>query len=73
MLNDNGIAWMIGGGVKAESGEDQRRVLHRLAVTGARPSVGDQVLHLRERVATIVGRRLQRTEVRTLSADCCPA
>ena len=74
MLNDNGIAWMIGGGVKAESVEDQRQLLHRLALVETGPSVGGQLLHLRERIATIVGsRQEQRTDSGTLSLDCCAA
>ena len=74
MFNDNGIAWMIGGGAKAESVEDQRQLLHRIAVAEGRPSVGGQLIHLRDRIATFVGARPEmRTDNGTLSADCCPA
>ena len=74
MLNDNGIAWMIAGGQRAESVEDQRQVRHRIAVAEGRPSRVDQLLHVRQRIAAIVGGRDdQPSAVGTLSADCCPA
>ena len=74
MYNDNGIAWMIGGGAKPESAEDQRQVLHRIAVAEGRPSVGGKLIQLRDRIATFGGGRPEmRTDSGTLSADCCPA
>lgn len=74
MLNDPGIAWMIAGGLRAESHEDQRQVLHRIALAEARPSRGDTLFHLGQRIGAIVGGRSDRlADTGTLSADCCAA
>jgi hypothetical protein len=73
-MNDHGIAWMIAGGVRAESAEDQRQRFHRLAIANSTESRGDTVSRLRERIGAIVGARsLGAAESGTLSADCCAA
>ena len=69
MLNDNGIAWMIAGGVRNETLDDQRQVLHRIALAESTPSRADA---LRRRIAGIVGVRAEGPAA-TLSTDCCPA
>jgi hypothetical protein len=72
-MHDEGIAWMIAGGVRAESAEDRRQRQHRLALaqtTGRR----DTMLRLRERIAGVVGGRSRAaTGTGALSGDCCPA
>ncbi len=71
MLNDNGIAWMIAGGVRDERRDDHRQLQHRLAVADGTPSPADAV---RRRIAAIVGRRAGLPSgVVTVSADCCAA
>jgi hypothetical protein len=73
-MNDNGIAWMIAGGVRAESAEDQRQRLHRVAIAEGTTSQGDTILRLRERIAAMVApRSVSRTDSGSLSPDCCPA
>ena len=73
-MNDNGIAWMIAGGVHAESAEDRRQRLHRIAIAHSRPARGDTIVRLRERIAAIVApRSVVRAETGSLSTDCCPA
>lgn len=73
-MNDYGIAWMIAGGVRAESAEDQRQRLHRVAITNSAASRGDTLQRVRARIDAIVGTRsLSATNTGTLSADCCPA
>ena len=69
MLNDNGIAWMIAGGLRDETLDDQRQNLHRIALAESRPSRIDV---LRRRIAGIVGERAEGPAA-TLSTDCCPA
>ena len=71
MLNDNGIAWMIAGGAREETRDDQRQLLHRLALAESTPSRADA---LRRRIAGIVGVRAEApTALGALSTDCCPA
>ncbi len=70
MLNDNGIAWMIAGGVREETRDDQRQLLHRLALAESRPSRADA---LRRRIAGIVGIRPEGSAAFGLATDCCPA
>ena len=71
MLNDNGIAWMIAGGVRHETREDHRQVLHRLALAESTPSRADS---LRRRIAGIVGVRAEApSALVAMSTDCCPA
>ena len=73
-MNDYGIAWMIAGGVRAESAEDQRQRLHRLAIANSTGPRGDALQRVRERIGAIVGARsLSAAESGTLSADCCAA
>ena len=69
MLNDNGIAWMIAGGVREETLDDQRQLLHRIALAESTPSRADA---LRRRIAGIVGVRAEEPAA-SLSMDCCPA
>jgi hypothetical protein len=70
MLNDNGIAWMIAGGTRDQTRDDQRQLLHRLALAESTPSRGDA---LRRRIAAIVGGRAEGSAAMTLATDCCPA
>ena len=70
MLNDNGIAWMIAGGVREQTREDQRQVLHRLALAESTPSRVDA---LRRRIAGVVGVRPEAPSAIALATDCCPA
>jgi len=71
MLNDNGIAWMIAGGMRAETRDDQRQLLHRLALASSTPSRADG---LRRRIAGIVGVHAQAPiAAGAMSTDCCPA
>jgi hypothetical protein len=71
MLNDNGIAWMIAGGMREETRDDQRQLLHRLALANSTPSRADA---LRRRIAGIVGVRAEgRSDLGAMSTDCCPA
>jgi hypothetical protein len=73
-MNDNGIAWMIAGGVHAECDEDRRQRLHRVAIAHSNASRGHTIVRLRERIAAMVAPRLvARTDTGSLSADCCPA
>jgi hypothetical protein len=73
-MNDQSIAWMIAGGVRAESAEDQRQRLHRLAIANSTGSRGDTLQRVRERIGAIVGARsLVAANNGTLSADCCAA
>ena len=68
-MEDNGIAWMIAGGVRAESLEDQRRQRAELAHFAHERH--DTLLQLRQRLAAIVGGGPAASA--SLSADCCPA
>jgi len=71
MFNDNGIAWMIAGGVRDETRDDQRQLLHRIALSESTPSRADA---LRRRIAGIVGNRAEvPSAVGSMSTDCCPA
>lgn len=71
MLNDNGIAWMIAGGGRDETRDDQRQLLHRIALAESTPS---RAVALRRRIAGIVGvRAVGPAAIGTLSADCCAA
>ena len=73
-MNDHGIAWMIAGGVRAESAEDQRQRMHRLAIANSMDPRSYALPRLRERIAAIVGvSPIGRTDSGTLAADCCPA
>ena len=69
MINDNGIAWMIAGGLHDEAIADQRQILHRIAVAESTPSRADA---LRQRIAGILGIRTE-APVATISTACCPA
>ena len=70
MLNDNGIAWMIAGGVREWTREDQRQLLHRLALANSTPSLADG---LRRWIAGIAGVRAEAPTAMALATDCCPA
>jgi hypothetical protein len=73
-MNDNGIAWMIAGGVRAESAEDQRQRFHRLTIANSTESRGDTLQRLLGRIGAIVGARsLSAADTGNLSADCCAA
>lgn len=73
-MNDHGIAWMIAGGVRAESAEDQRQRLHRLAIADSAGSRGDTFQRVRERIGALVDARSFRAPERgSLSTECCPA
>ena len=65
------IAWMIGGGERAESPEEQRQRTHRLALhmaSGAEPSRPS----LRDLVARWTSRP-SATSSAALAPDCCVA
>lgn len=70
MLNDNGIAWMIAGGLREQTREDERQLLHRLALADGTPSRAGA---LRRRIAGIVGVRAAAPRAMALATDCCPA
>lgn len=71
MINDNGIAWMISGGERAETRDDQRQLLHRIALAESRPSRAGA---LRRRFAGMMGVRNDAPPtLGALSTDCCPA
>ncbi len=73
-MHDQGIAWMIAGGVRAESAEDQRQRLHRLVIANSTEPRGDTLRRVRERIGAIVGSRsLSAANSGTLSTDCCAA
>ena len=67
-MQENGIAWMIAGGVRAVSAEDRRQRLHRLALAESKPPRGATLAQLRRRIAAIVG-----GDSGQVSTDCCPA
>jgi hypothetical protein len=69
-METNGIAWMIAGGVRAESAEDQRQRQQRVDLAHVVVSRPDGLPRLRERIARVLGGRPSETP---LSADCCPA
>ena len=73
-MNDQGIAWMIGGGTRTESPEDRRMRQHRIALAesaGPRPDVW---LRLRQRVADgFAGRTVRPETAPAIAADCCAA
>jgi hypothetical protein len=68
-MQENGIAWMIAGGVRAVSAEDRRQRLHRMALAQSKPPRGAALAQLRQRIAAIVGGGSQLQ----ISTDCCPA
>lgn len=70
-MDDNGIAWMIAGGVRAESLEDQRQRRHRADLSHIESEPRDTMLQFRRRLAAIVGSG--RAPSASRSADCCPA
>ena len=69
MINDNGIAWMIAGGLHDEAIADQRQILHRIALAESTPSRADG---LRRWITGILGSR-NEAPVATISTACCPA
>ena len=69
MINDNGIAWMIAGGLHDDAMADQRQILHRIALAESTPS---RTQALRRRIAGMVGGRTE-TPVATIATACCPA
>ncbi len=71
MLNDNGIAWMIAGGARHATRDDERQLLHRLALADSSPS---RASVLRRRIAGMVGGRTEApSALVAMSTDCCPA
>ncbi len=69
MINDNGIAWMIAGGLHDDAIADQRQILHRIALAETTPS---RTQALRRWIAGMVGSRTEAS-VGTISTACCPA
>jgi hypothetical protein len=67
-MESNGIAWMIAGGVRAESAEDRRQRRQRVELAHSAPAGSDAVDQLRQRIAAFVGSRPQQ-----VSVDCCAA
>lgn len=73
-MSDQSIAWMIAGGVRAESAEDRLQRFHRLAIANSTGSRGDTLQRVRERIGAIVGARsLVAANNWTRSAECCAA
>ena len=78
-MNDNGIAWMIAGGVRAESAEDQRQRMHRVAIADNGDATHEMLLAVRRRIgasriaAAIEGRSRPQAESTKIAADRCPA
>ena len=78
-MNENGIAWMIAGGVRAESAEDRRQQLHRIALADKRPETHEMLLGVRRRIAAsriaaiLEGRPLPQAAATPIAADCCSA
>lgn len=74
-MDDHGIAWMIGGGLRAESLEEQRQRFHRSELARAAPSGGDALFQIRERFVALIGGRTPGSPLTTsgLTADCCAA
>jgi hypothetical protein len=78
-MNDNGIAWMIAGGVRAESADDLRQRSHRVAIAQNRHETHDILLSVRRRIgairiaAMLEGRSLPQADSTPMAADCCPA
>ena len=73
-MHDQGIAWMIAGGVRAESAEEQRQRLHRHTIANSTGSRGDTLERFRERIGALIGvRSFRAADSGTLSADCCAA
>jgi hypothetical protein len=69
-MERNGIAWMIAGGVRAQSAEDQLQRLHRVALAHSTPTRSDTLSQLRQRIVDLIGARPTQS---TLSPDCCAA
>jgi len=67
-MESNGIAWMIAGGVHAESAEDRRQRRQRVELAHSAPAQGDTFDQIRQRIAAVVGGRSQ-----SMSPDCCAA
>ena len=77
-MEDHGIAWMIAGGVRAESDEDRRQRLHRVAIAESRPATDDILVSLRRkisamRLAAIIEGRSPSTDSIACITDCSPA
>ena len=67
-MESNGIAWMIAGGVGAESAEDRRQRRQRVELAHSTPAQADAFAQLRQRVAAFLGGPAQ-----SMSPDCCAA
>lgn len=73
-MNDQGIAWMISGGVHSVTPEEQRMRMHRRALAENAPSRAEALQLIRRRIAAVIGgRTTERTNLTALAADCCPA
>jgi len=77
-MEDHGIAWMIAGGVRAQSAEDRRQQLHRVAIAESRPATDDILVSLRRkiralRLAAITEGRSPSADSTACIADCSPA
>lgn len=78
-MEDHGIAWMISGGVRAQSAEDRRQRFHRVAIALSRPANDDILFRLRRQVAAtriveiLRGRSDRSADSIGLNPDCCPA
>jgi hypothetical protein len=69
-MERNGIAWMIAGGVRAQSAEDRRQRVQRVDLAHSTPTRGDALSQLRQRIVDFASARSSQS---TLSADCCAA
>ena len=67
-MESKGVAWMIAGGVRAQSPEDRRQRRQRAELAHSAPARSGTLDGLRQRIAAFVGGR-----ARPVSADCCAA
>ncbi len=73
-MHDQGIAWMIAGGVRTESREDRHMRMHRIAIAESAPSRTEAWQSFRLRIAAAIGgRAVERTDRSPFAIDCCAA
>lgn len=79
-MDDNGIAWLMAGGVRAQSAEDQRQRFQRVKLAHHAPTADRSILlPIRRaiaaaRIAAIrEGRSIEQADPSRLVGDCCLA
>jgi hypothetical protein len=78
-MEDNGIAWMIAGGLRAQSAEDQRQRFHRLELARRPAETPAILLEIRRRIAAnriaaiLEGRWVPSASTIEPCMDGCPA